>query len=244
MGRTACLVLVLVGLLAPAQGQPAASPPPVLLASDAEVTTGIELVEAGEYNKAILTLDNAARRLAQDPAQTSDLSQAYLYLGIAYLGKGHEAAARARFREALACAKDLSLSPGQYPPKVIDLFEAARDDNARRAAEAARVTPTTPASEPTPSVTEPSTTAPPPAAPAERRGGSRKWLIGGGVAAAAVVGGVVAASAGGDEGGGPRSRSTAGWWGRRLSTGSPCPPAGISCACSIPHTRPSSVRWS
>jgi hypothetical protein len=26
---------------------------------------------------------------------------------------------------ALACAKDLSLNPGHYPPKVFDLFEAA-----------------------------------------------------------------------------------------------------------------------
>jgi hypothetical protein len=95
---------------------------------DPEVARGIKQVEDGEYDAAILMLDTAARRMAQDPKRSRDLSLAYLYLGIAYIGKGHEAAARARFREALQQAGDLTLSPEKFPPKVINVFESARDE--------------------------------------------------------------------------------------------------------------------
>jgi tetratricopeptide (TPR) repeat protein len=139
---------------------------------------GIQQVEEGDYDAAILTLDRAARRLAADPAKTELLSYAYLYLGIAYLGKGHEAAAKAKFRDAIGQIKDLTLSPEQYPPKVINLFEAAREE----AAEAPTTTPVT---------EEP--------APVETKGGSKMPLVligvGGGAAAAAVV----AMSGGGDD---------------------------------------------
>jgi len=148
--------------------------------SDAEVLKGIKQVDDGDYDAAILTLDSAARRLATDPKRGRELSQAYLYLGIAYVGKGQEAAARARFREALGQIKDLSLSPDRYPPKVIDIFEAAKEDMAK---------------------------APPPApAPpaAKKGGGGKTLLIIGGVAA---VGAGVAVAAGG--GGGSPSGSGA-----------------------------------
>jgi hypothetical protein len=136
-------------------------------ARDADVAKGIKSVEDGDFDAAILTLDNAARRLATDPAHSKDLSEAYLYLGIAYVGKGHESAAKAKFREALAQIKDLSLSPDKFPPKVIDVFEAARS--------------------------EAKTTAAP---PAEKKSGGHKGLwIGAGVAA--VGGGVAIAAASG-----------------------------------------------
>lgn len=93
---------------------------------DPDLARGVRQVEDGDYDSAIVTLDATARRLAADPGRARDLSQAYLYLGIAYIGKGHEAAAKAKFREAVAQIKDLTLSPDKFPPKVIDLFEAAR----------------------------------------------------------------------------------------------------------------------
>ena len=126
-------------------------------ASDAEVKKGIQQVDDGEYDVAILTLDAASRRLAAAPGATDDLAQAYLYLGIAYLAKGQEISARVRFREAVKQARDLSLSPDKFAPKVIEEFERARED-VRNA---------------------------PPAAP-EKKGGSKKWLLlGAGGAAAA-----------------------------------------------------------
>jgi len=146
-------------------------------ATDAEVQRGTRQVEDGDYDAAIVTLDAAARRLTADPSRARDLSQAYLYLGIAYIGKGHEAAAKAKFREAVAQIKDLTLSPDKFPPKVIDLFEAAR------AEERAQATPA-PAAAPTPV----------PAGAGKKSGSGKTLLIVGGLA---LVGGGVALAAGG-----------------------------------------------
>ena len=44
---------------------------------DPDLQKGIALVDDGDYDGAILTLDNAARRLAQDKSKVNDLSQAY-----------------------------------------------------------------------------------------------------------------------------------------------------------------------
>ncbi len=152
--------------------------------TDAEVLAGIAQVENGEYDQAIFTLDTACRRLAGDPEKKGELSQAYLYLGIAYFGKGHEAAAKAKFREAVLQLRSLSLSAEQYPPKIIDLFEAAR-------AEVATATPAVPgpASGPTETAA---------AEPAEtKKGGSKLPLVLIGVGGAAVAGIALAAGGGG-----------------------------------------------
>jgi tetratricopeptide (TPR) repeat protein len=163
-------LLIVFPQAAPAQPAP----------NDAEVAAGVKQVDDGDYDRAILTLDNAARRLAGDTAKVGDLSQAYLYLGIAYIGKGHEAAAKAKFREALRQIKDLTLSPEKFPPKVIDAFEAAKQEAANA-----------------------------PAAAAPKKGGSKKGLvIGGIVAAGAAVG--VAAGAGGGGGSGSAGDASGG----------------------------------
>ncbi len=99
------------------------------------------------------------------------MSEAYLYLGIAFLGKGHEAAAKAKFKEAVKLIKDLTLSPEKFAPKVINLVEAAK-------AEAAQAT------------TTPTTAVP----AAKKGGGSGKLLVIGGVV---IAGGAAAAIAGG-----------------------------------------------
>jgi hypothetical protein len=156
---------------------------------DPEVEKGIRLVDDGDYDGAIVTLDAAARRLAADPARVRDLSQAYLHLGIAYVGKGHEAAAKAKFREAVSRIRDLTLSAERYPPKVIDLFEAARDE-ARVAAPAAAATPA-------PVVR---------ATPAPKKGGSKAILLVGGLALAG--GGAALAGGGGGGGGGGAATTT------------------------------------
>ena len=138
--------------------------------SDADLAKGIKLVEDGEYDEAIWILDTASQRLAKDPAKAADLAQAYLYLGIAYVGKGHDAAAKAKFRAALLGSKDLTLSATKFPPKVINLFEAARDE----------------------------ASAAPKAGGGG--GGSKKWLLIGGGAVAAGGAAVVLAGGGGSDG--------------------------------------------
>ena len=179
-------ILVLTATFLAGSFPVAAQPAP----SDPEVAKGVRQVDEGDYDAAIVTLDAASRRLAGDPARVRDLSQAYLYLGIAYVGKGHEAAAKAKFREAVRQIKDLVLSTDKYPPKVIDLFEAAREEVSRDAAPA------------------PTATAPSPAvssAPPPKKGGSHKGLIIGGVLVAGA-GAAIAAGAGG--GGGSSSSSS------------------------------------
>jgi len=179
--RTLALALVASLSWAPI----ASAQPPT---TDAEVQRGIRQVEDGDYDPAIVTLDAAARRLTADPSRARDLSQAYLYLGIAYIGKGHEAAAKAKFREAVAQIKDLTLSPDKFPPKVIDLFEAARAEARAQATPA-------PAAAPTPA----------PAAAGKKGGSGKTILIVGGLAA---VGGGVALAAGGGGGGGATATPT------------------------------------
>lgn len=158
--------LAVLALSVPASGQ---APAP-----DPEVAKGIALVEDGDYDGAIFTLDGAARRLAGEPARAREAAQAYLYLGIAYVGKGHEAAAKAKFREALAGVKELTLSPEKFPPKVINLFEAARSEAAAAA---------------------------PPASAKKKGSGGKAILIG--VGALAVGGGVAVAAGGGGGDTGP-----------------------------------------
>ncbi len=155
---------------------------------DADVRKGVGQVDDGDYDGAILTLDNAARRLAVDKTKSNDLAQAYLYLGIAYIGKGREAAAKAKFREAVAQIKTLSLSADKFPPKVVDLFEAAKAEETRATAA------------PPPAASG----SAPPAAPEKKKGGSKAIFIVGGVA---IAGGVVAL-AGGGSGGGSASTTT------------------------------------
>src|SRR5262245_21762610 len=155
----ACLALALAG----------SGSAQVPVVKDADVLQGIRQVEDGDYDAALLTPDNAARRLSADPTRARELSQAYLYLGVAYVGKGHEAAAKSKFREAVIQLRDLTLSPEKFPPKVIDLFEAAREEVAHSTAAA-----------------PPAAASPAPAA-APKKGHGKVLLIGAGAAAAAGV---------------------------------------------------------
>jgi Tfp pilus assembly protein PilF len=171
-----------------------AAPPPGV--ADADVALGIRHVDEGDYDAAILVLDAAARRLAQQKAPSHVLSQAYLYLGVAYLAKGHETSAKARFRDALGQVRDLQVTPESFAPRVVEMFEKAREEM-RSAA------PAVPEARPT------AVAAPPPA----KKGGSGKvLLIGGGLLAA----GGIAAAAGG--GGGGTDSDTPGGGGLRQTS--------------------------
>jgi hypothetical protein len=171
------LCLLLCACLSAAGWAEAPTPPK---ATDPEVLKGISQAEDGDYDAAIMTLEAASKRLTGDPSHLADLSQAYLYMGVAYLGKGHEAAARAKFREALKQERGLTLSTDEFPPKVIDSFEAAREDMAREAT-------VNPSPSPAPSAGA--------AAPESGGGGGKTLWIVGGVALAA--GGLLLATKGG-----------------------------------------------
>jgi hypothetical protein len=177
-GRWLCAVL---GVILAAGPLRAATSPP----ADPEIARGLKLADDGDYDSAILVLDAAVRRLSTDTTRRLELAQAYLYLGIAYVAKGRETAAKAQFREALRRAGDLTLSADRFPPKVVDIFEAARDEVARAPGTAG------------------GTRAPGPDPEKGKGGGKTLLLLGGG---AAVVAGAVVVAAGG--GGSDSNEST------------------------------------
>jgi hypothetical protein len=111
-----------------------AAPPAAPAASGTdELAQGVRQVAEGDFEGAVLTLDAAVRTLAQEPAHTRDLAQAYLHLGIAYVALDQRDRARTAFKEALARDKELKLGADRYSPKVIAAFEEARQE-ARTAA--------------------------------------------------------------------------------------------------------------
>ena len=130
MRRAMCLSLVLGLLAAPLYAAVPAT-------DDPEVKKGVVQVNEGNYDAAIFTLDAAARRLAASNDNPQQLSQAYLYLGIAYLAKGRESAAEARFRDALEQMHSLQLPPDKFAQRVVEVFEKARATRATPAGGAA-----------------------------------------------------------------------------------------------------------
>jgi hypothetical protein len=93
---------------------------------DPELVQGLKQVREGDFEGAVTTLDSVARRLSATPARSRDLIQAYLNLGVAYVALDQAEKARAGFREALARDRNLKLSPAEYSPKVLTVFEEAR----------------------------------------------------------------------------------------------------------------------
>jgi hypothetical protein len=103
---------------------------------EAVLSEGIALVQQGDFEAAVLKLDEASRRLAADPSRrtsrppaagiTRPLADAYLYLGISYLELNQELNARAKFREVLKVEPTRKLSDRVFSPQIIRVFEAAR----------------------------------------------------------------------------------------------------------------------
>jgi hypothetical protein len=113
----------MIGSMLDTRSALAAEPP----ARDPEVAKGIADVDNGEYDSAILRLEAAARRLTGQEGRRDDLVQAYVHLAVAHLAKGFEATAKSRFRDALALDASLRLSSEKFSPRVIEVFEKARD---------------------------------------------------------------------------------------------------------------------
>src|SRR5688500_9023060 len=168
--------------------------------TDPELAKGIGQVDEGDFDAALITIDGAVRRLQGQASRSRDLSAAYLYLGIAYLGLSQEQAARMRFLEAVKQNQSLQLDPKEYPPRVVQLFQDARREMSAPAATsgpsmAASPYPAARAVDrggPRAQVDDPPPRPAPTPEPDEGGGGSKTLLIVGGLL---VVGGVAAAVA-------------------------------------------------
>jgi hypothetical protein len=193
MKRTALVLLLVAGLATSRQpvvvGQPSAA--------GADLEAGIRQVREGEFDLAIITLDGVVKQLSREGGRARQLARAYTYLAIAYVGLAQQEKAKAQFLEAWKADRGFVLSPKEFPPSVIELFEQAKKEGQAEAKGPATAGPRSPAG------------APPAAQPAGKSGhtGAKGPLIIAG--AAAVAGGVVVAatrgSSGGGGGGGPEN---------------------------------------
>jgi hypothetical protein len=173
LARLTCrLVVAAVSL----RGTPAPAAPP----SDAELAKGIALARAGDFQGALLKLDETVRRLEAAGAPDPELAQGYLYLAISYLELGQELPAVERFRAAVLRDPALRLDPGEFSPQVIRYFDAARQEVAAMRA---------PGSRP-PAVR-------PPAPTPEKKGHTKTVLLV--VATGAAIATAVALAAGGED---------------------------------------------
>ena len=92
---------------------------------DAELRRGIHLVQEGDFEGGLLALDEVARTLAADPARQAEAAQAYLHIGVAYLGLAQEGLARTRFQQSLAADPMIRPGANAFSPRVLRTFEAA-----------------------------------------------------------------------------------------------------------------------
>jgi hypothetical protein len=183
--------ILLPVLLSPLLALPAGTSPLGQAAGDPELERGVRQAQEGEHDRAVVTLDAVVRRLEERGGPARDLSRAYVYLAVAYLGLQQEPAARARFLDALRTDSTLELSADEYPPRIVRFFEEVR-----RSAPVSRPPATTPP--PTPAA---------PAAGAEKKGGSSKVILLG-AAGAAAAGTALAVGGGGGGGSTPYTPPT------------------------------------
>jgi hypothetical protein len=190
---TRLVALLLVGALSLAPAVVAFEGP-----TDSGLEEGIKQAQLGDFEKAVVTLDAAARRLAAEGGRSRDLARAYVYLSIAYLGLSQEQKAKAQFLEALKADTEMQLDEGEFPPRILEFFETAREE-----AVAEGVVKPPPAPAETSGAAEPVAETSSPAEEPEKKGGGSKTLllIGGGAAAVAGIA-LAAGGGGGGDGGG------------------------------------------
>jgi hypothetical protein len=98
---------------------------------DAGLRVGIQRVQEGDLEAAVVTLEAALPGLQGDPALDRDRIQAHLYLGMAHLGLEHVEAAREHLGQAWTLSAGERLDPKVFPPRVIAMYEQNRPGSDR-----------------------------------------------------------------------------------------------------------------
>jgi DNA-binding beta-propeller fold protein YncE len=89
------------------------------------------LYESGEYSLAIekfKEIIEEIRKLNKEKIYEEKIAEAYLTIGICYIGKGEKENAIRSFFEVLKRKPDLELDPVWYSPKVISVFNEAKEE--------------------------------------------------------------------------------------------------------------------
>jgi hypothetical protein len=116
----------LASLLACSLAVSASADPQAQASAEQQAAEGIRQVKAGDFEKAVTTLDSAVQRLEGQPERERLLVQALVQLGVALVALEQGEPARARFRRALTIDPKLRLRSDAFSPKVIVVFEQAR----------------------------------------------------------------------------------------------------------------------
>jgi len=90
---------------------------------------GKDLYLAARFGMAIVRLQQAIHGLEQEPdvaRRRTQLADAFLHLGLAFLAEGEREAARDAFKNVLRLDPDFRPNAEIYAPKVVELFEQAR----------------------------------------------------------------------------------------------------------------------
>jgi hypothetical protein len=116
------------------------SPPaPAAIETAGILTRAIDAYDALRYDEARSLLDQArelADRTGAANLTTAQLSDLFLYRGIVRVQLGDETSAWDELRTAIAVDPARELDRGRFPPKVVELFERARDETLHRQAAA------------------------------------------------------------------------------------------------------------
>jgi hypothetical protein len=114
----ALVVIVLIALLVSPTGLDAQAP-----AVNPALAEGVRLVNEGDFEAAIKSLETAAASLRAQRGREKESATAYLYWGVAAMGLDNEQLARERFRAALGADPELKLLPKQFAAKAQRVFE-------------------------------------------------------------------------------------------------------------------------
>ncbi len=102
-------------------------------AQDPGLAQGVQQVREGDFEAAVVTLEATASRLEAQAGRQGEAAQARLYLGVARVGLNDLDAAQGDFRRALRLDSALRVSEAEFSPKVVRVFEAARQEIAAQA---------------------------------------------------------------------------------------------------------------
>jgi len=123
-----CWILIALLALGPARVHALSAdlprdPDPVQ--ADAALRQGIQAYESLEYEQGILWLEGL---LAQGDLPASRRKEALLYLALCQASLGRDEAGRRRFLELLEIDPDFRLDENNTSPKILRLFDLARED--------------------------------------------------------------------------------------------------------------------
>jgi hypothetical protein len=171
-------ILLLFSVLGASPG--AAAAPGGTAAVTDDLAMGIQQVDEGDLDTAIITLDAVANRLTGVGGREKELGKAHLYMAVAHLGLLQQERASQHMAQALRADPTLALNPREFSPRVVQLYEQTK---------------TSLASETRPPQTQRSASDTAKSPGRDKRGGTKVVL--GVLGGAAAIGGAVLAAGGG-----------------------------------------------